>query len=453
MNSIPQFLIAAPTSGGGKTTISRGLMALLKKKGLKVKPFKCGPDYIDTKYHGTVCESSSINLDTFMASKEHVRELYARHSADADVCIVEGMMGLFDGYDRDRGSSAEIAKLLDLPVVLVVDAKSTAYSLAASLSGFIHFRPEIQIAGVIFNRVGSPGHYEMLQEVCAELNVTCLGYLVKDDRLRTESRYLGLNFSGLEGDNIDCLVTLLEESVDLDLLLKKVTCPLPEVKQEAPLKTGKLHITVARSEDSFSFIYQEHLDILHRMGTVSFFNPEHNRPISQKTDLLYLPGGYPEIHSDRLAKAFHAKESIRNYIEAGGKVLAECGGMIYLSYAIAYDAWIYQRDDRGFDKMVGIFPFYVSDKGEDRKLSLGYRRFEYNGQQLRGHEFHYTQFGKEGKAFGEDIENYYLPSSVAQVYTAKGTPVNTPVFRYKNVIASYAHLYWGETDIMRLFDE
>ena len=162
MRRVSQFLIAAPTSGSGKTTVSRGLMALLTQKGLAVQPFKCGPDYIDTKYHTAVCGRASINLDTFMASGEHVCELYAHHAVSADVCIVEGMMGMFDGYDRDRGSSAEIAQLLQLPVVLVVDAKSAAYSMAPLLSGFIHFRPDIRIAGVIFNRVGSSRHYEML---------------------------------------------------------------------------------------------------------------------------------------------------------------------------------------------------------------------------------------------------------------------------------------------------
>ena len=177
MRSISQFLIAAPTSGSGKTTVSRGLMALFVKKGLKVQPFKCGPDYIDTKYHEAVCGRPSVNLDTFMASQEHVSSLYARYSADADVAVVEGMMGMYDGYDRDRGSSAEVARLLGIPVVLVVDAKSAAYSMAPLLSGFINFRPDIRIAGVIFNRVGSLRHYRMLQEVCEDLNVTCLGYL------------------------------------------------------------------------------------------------------------------------------------------------------------------------------------------------------------------------------------------------------------------------------------
>lgn len=199
MRRVSQFLIAAPTSGSGKTTVSRGLMALLTQKGLAVQPFKCGPDYIDTKYHTAVCGRASINLDTFMASGEHVCELYARHAVSADVCIVEGMMGMFDGYDRDRGSSAEIAQLLQLPVVLVVDAKSAAYSMAPLLSGFIHFRPDIRIAGVIFNRVGSSRHYEMLREVCAEVGITCLGYLPKEKMLEQESRYLGLDFSRSKG--------------------------------------------------------------------------------------------------------------------------------------------------------------------------------------------------------------------------------------------------------------
>ncbi|MBQ2179913.1 MAG: cobyrinate a,c-diamide synthase, partial [Prevotella sp.] len=144
-----KFMIAAPMSGSGKTTIARGLMALLTEEGYRVQPFKCGPDYIDTKFHEKVCGRPSINLDTFMATPEHVRQLFERYGADADVCIVEAMMGLFDGYDKERGSSYEIARILDLPIVLVVDAKSAAYSMAALLQGFVHFRRDVHFAGVI----------------------------------------------------------------------------------------------------------------------------------------------------------------------------------------------------------------------------------------------------------------------------------------------------------------
>lgn len=461
MRSIPQFLIAAPTSGSGKTTVSRGLMALFVKKGLKVQPFKCGPDYIDTKYHEVVCGRPSINLDTFMASQEHVSSLYARYSADADVAVVEGMMGMYDGYDRDRGSSAEVARLLGIPVVLVVDAKSAAYSMAPLLSGFINFRPDIRIAGVIFNRVGSLRHYRMLQEVCEDLNVTCLGYLPKQKELEQESRHLGLDFSrSKETEGLDMLAGLLEEHVDWELLLSTTGRPLPTAAvEEKPVlsEPGKLHISVARNEESFSFLYAEHLDILRRMGTVTFFNPEQDRAVPQETDLLYLPGGYPENRLEELAGARLARESIRSYIEAGGRTLAECGGMIYLSQSVLSDG----DTDGGSagscvgnigNEMVGVLPFSITNERRRRKLTLGYRQFDYNGWRLKGHEFHYTQFavpetdGKEGGACS-------LPPSIAQVYNAKGGKVTTPVFRCKNLIASYMHLYWGEVDVMALFGE
>lgn len=189
------FMIAAPTSGSGKTTIARGLMALFTQKGYKVQPFKCGPDYIDTKFHEAVCRRPSINLDTFMATPAHVRELFAHYGKEADVCIVEGMMGLFDGYDRDKGSSAEIAATLAIPVVLVVDAKSAAYSMAPLLQGFIHFHKDVHISGVIFNKVGSERHFQMLQQVCDDIGITCFGYLPKSPALEQGSRYLGLDFS------------------------------------------------------------------------------------------------------------------------------------------------------------------------------------------------------------------------------------------------------------------
>ena len=461
MRSIPQFLIAAPTSGSGKTTVSRGLMVLFVKKGLKVQPFKCGPDYIDTKYHEAVCGRPSINLDTFMAFPEHVGGLYARYSADADVAVVEGMMGMYDGYDRDRGSSAEVARLLGIPVVLVVDAKSAAYSMAPLLSGFINFRPDIRIAGVIFNRVGSLRHYRMLQEVCEDLNVTCLGYLPKQKELEQESRHLGLDFSrSKETEGLDMLAGLLEEHVDWELLLSTTGLPLPAAAvEEKPVlsEPGKLHISVARNEESFSFLYAEHLDILRRMGTVTFFNPEQDRAIPQETDLLYLPGGYPENRLEELAGARLARESIRSYIEAGGRTLAECGGMIYLSQSVLSDG----DTDGGSagscvgnigNEMVGVLPFSITNERKRRKLTLGYRQFDYNGWRLKGHEFHYTQFavpGTDGKEGGVCS----LPPSIAQVYNAKGEQVTTPVFRYKNLIASYTHLYWGEVDVMALFGE
>jgi len=414
-----QFLIAAPMSGSGKTTIARGLMALLRRQGYRVQPFKCGPDYIDTKFHEAVCGRPSVNLDTWMASQQHVRHLYARYGADADVCVVEGMMGLFDGYDRDRGSSAEIARVLRLPIILVVDARSAAYSLAALLSGFLHFRPDLHFAGVIYNKVGSEHHQQMLRQVSDEVGLPCLGCLPKQQVLEQASRYLGLDFSS--DINIDRLVQLLAAHVDIEAILSCGTGPDAEpVVQNRP-EAPRRSVMVARSQESFSFLYQQTLDYL---GCPTFFNPECDVPRLDDADLLYLPGGYPEKHVEALVANEACRSAIRRYAERGGHVVAECGGMMYLCRSIV--------TDEGEYPMCGVLPYRITARRADRRLSLGYRRFTMDGREYRGHEFHYSQF------LGE------LPPSAVQVYNAKGVAVGTPVFRYQNVLASYTHLYLCE---------
>lgn len=413
------FMIAAPTSGSGKTTIARGLMALLTQKGYKVQPFKCGPDYIDTKFHTAVCGRPSINLDTFMATPEHVRELFAYYGEDADVCVVEGMMGLFDGYDRDRGSSAEIARVLDIPVVLVVDAKSAAYSMAPLLQGFINFRKDVHIVGVIYNKVGSERHFKMLQEVCNDVGIECFGYLPKDAALEQGSRYLGLDFSS-EPDT-QALTNLLEAHVHWNALLKLIVPSggtVNSLRGNCEFPQGELSVLVAQNAESFTFIYQEAVG---RLGNVRFFDPESDIPDFSGIDLLYLPGGYPEKHLEALVANEACRRAIKDYAERGGRIQAECGGMMYLCEQIVTDDGEYP--------MCGVLPYSITARKADRKLSLGYRHFVLDGKEYRGHEFHYTQF------MGE------TPQSVVQVYNAKDEPVSTPVFRYKNVLASYTHLY------------
>ena len=420
------FLIAAPMSGSGKTTVARGLMALFAQRGQCVQPFKCGPDYIDTKFHEAVCGRPSINLDTFMASPAHVRALFSRYGGGADVCVVEGMMGLFDGYDRDRGSSAEIARLLGIPVVLVVDARSSAYSMAALLSGFIGFRKDVRISGVIFNKVGSARHVTMLRQVCADLDVQCLGCLPKNAALEQGSRYLGLDFSK-ESDQGE-LVRLIESHVDVDRLCSLCAAqPLESAGEMSP--PDERHLLVARNDESFSFLYHEHVA---RFRHVSFFNPEKGVPSFDGVDVLYLPGGYPECHVEALSRAVAIREAVRDFARRGGHVLAECGGMMYLCEQIL--------TDEGAFPMCGVLPYTISARKADRRLSLGYRRFDIGGHQFRGHEFHYTQFAG------------HVPPSAAQVYDAHGEPVAAPLLRYKNVFASYTHLYWGEADLNVLFE-
>ena len=394
-------------------------MQWFTQNGYRVQPFKCGPDYIDTKFHTAVCGHPSVNLDTFMTTPAHVRALFAHYGTDADICIVEGMMGLYDGYDRELGSSYDIARVLDIPVILVVDAKSAAYSMAALLSGFIHFRGDVRIAGIIFNKVGSQRHFNMLREVCDELHVRCLGYLPKSPDLEQNSRYLGLDFSQLPES--DQLTALLEENIDLPSLKSLTTTLHDEVKSQTRncefrhLETKTL---IARNHESFSFIYQETLD---QFGDVIFFDPEKDVPTFDGIDLLYLPGGYPEKHLEALVANQACLQTIKKFAEDGGRIVAECGGMMYLCQAII-------TDDDSYP-MCGVLPYSITARKADRKLSLGYRQFTLDGKTYRGHEFHYTQF------IGD------TPESITQVYNAKGEPVPTPVFRYHNVLASYTHLY------------
>lgn len=437
--NIPQVMIAAPTSGAGKTTLAIGLMALLSRKGFKVQPFKCGPDYIDTKFHKAVCNRPSVNLDLFMASNCHVREIYKRYSADADVCVVEGMMGLYDGYKLSKGSPADIAQTLDVPVVMVVDGSHAGFSIAPMLYGFKSFSDRIRIVGVIYNKVASERHATMLREAAKEVGLECLGCLPRQKDVANGERYLGLDFS----HKIDAerVADMVEKNVDWQRLLE-ITKPngcktmsaditgnvdsspaIPIVSEQTLEQGWQKKIMIARNSESFSFLYQEHIDILKSQGEVEFFDPEEDVRLPEDTTMLYLPGGYPEKHLSALEKAERCRKSIKEYAEHGGRIIAECGGMMYLCRSII--------GDEGETEMCGVLPYSITARKSDRKLSLGYRRVVINGKEYRGHEFHYTQFLPP------------LPPSAAAVYDARGNEVVSPVIRQGNVLASYTHLYWG----------
>ena len=437
--NIPQVMIAAPTSGAGKTTLAIGLMALLSRKGFKVQPFKCGPDYIDTKFHKAVCNRPSVNLDLFMASNCHVREIYKRYSADADVCVVEGMMGLYDGYKLSKGSPADIAQTLDVPVVMVVDGSHAGFSIAPMLYGFKSFSDRIRIVGVIYNKVASERHATMLREAAKEVGLECLGCLPRQKDVANGERYLGLDFS----HKIDAerVADMVEKNVDWQRLLE-ITKPngcktmsaditgnvdsspaIPIVLEQTLEQGWQKKIMIARNSESFSFLYQEHIDILKSQGEVEFFDPEEDVRLPEDTTMLYLPGGYPEKHLSALEKAERCRKSIKEYAEHGGRIIAECGGMMYLCRSII--------GDEGETEMCGVLPYSITARKSDRKLSLGYRRVVINGKEYRGHEFHYTQFLPP------------LPPSAAAVYDARGNEVVSPVIRQGNVLASYTHLYWG----------
>lgn len=430
MKQTSRFLIGAPSSGSGKTTLTLGLLKMLNNSNFNVQPFKCGPDYIDTKFHTLASGNETVNLDLYLSSPEHVKQLYAKYGAGKDVCVTEGVMGLFDGYDRMNGSSAQIALLLSMPVVLVINARSMAYSAAPLLHGFKTFLPELKIAGAIFNFVGSESHYGFLKEACNDAGVEPLGYLPRQQEVEVSSRHLGLNFDDQKQLNatIGKAAALVEKHINVDRLLEVTKSePLQHLPSKAYGK-GTLKIAVAKDE-AFTFTYAENIAALERIGDVSFFSPIHDKRLPD-TDFVYLPGGYPELYLAQLSENREMLQDIRAYVENGGKLLAECGGMMYLSECI--------KDKDGIAyPMIGVFGQEASMA--DARLSLGYRRFEYNGTEARGHEFHYSH-----------IEENSIPS-VTQLYNAKGERVKTKLIRYKNAIAGYTHIYWAETDLTKLF--
>lgn len=423
----PQFLIGAASSGSGKTTFTLGLLRALRKRGMQVQPFKCGPDYLDTKHHAAAAGRESYNLDSFMSSPEHIRKVYSRHSKDADVCITEGVMGLFDGYDNMRGSSAEIAGILDIPVILVINARSAAYTVAAILYGFKHFRPEVKIAGAIFNFVGSEAHYTYLQQACQDTGIEALGYLPKCKDIEIPSRHLGLNIDSefCFDEFADRIAAQVEQTVNINRLLEisQKEKPLMAEEKNKTVKVPSLRISVARDE-AFNFYYPENIRILENMGHVTFFSPL-NDPELPPSDLVYLPGGYPELYLSRLSRNENMRNSILQYCENDGHLLAECGGMMYLGKSIL--------DTDGIPHPVcGFLP--QSATMENMKLRLGYRKVLYNGQTFYGHEFHYSRI----------IPGESPLLSVAKVLTAKNAETDTPVYQLRNVTASYIHFYWAE---------
>ncbi len=431
-----QLLITATSSGCGKTTFTLGLLRALKRRGLDIASFKVGPDYIDPKFHELASGQPSINLDLYMMSQEHIRDTYARHCKGKDVAVVEGVMGLFDGSKKMQGSSAELAQCLDLPIVLLVNAASSAYSVGAMIYGFAHWQKNIKVAGVVFNRVASENHYRFLCDAAEDAGVKALGYIPKHKGLDVPSRHLGLSLEEL--NKLDYfpneVADLLEEYIDLDYLMELCTKPISvqETKDETSSSQSKnLRIAVA-SDEAFNFIYPENVRALERLGEVVFFSPLRDKALPE-ADLVYLAGGYPEFYLKELSDNEIMRSSINTFAECGGKIFAECGGMMYLTQAII-------SEEGEAYPMCGVLNNRATL--EQMKLTLGYRQVKFaNGLELKGHEFHYSKLT-------DDVQE----PSIAQQFNARGGEVATPIMRYKNVLAGYTHLYWAEINFLSLWE-
>ena len=423
------FLVAAPSSNSGKTVVTLGLIQALKNRCLKVQPFKCGPDYIDPLHHSLVAGQPSYNLDTWMASRAHVKSVFYDALSRADVAVVEGVMGLFDGANKDEGSAADITRLLAIPVVLVVDAKAMAYSAAPLLYGFANFDKRINVAGVIFNRVSGDSHYSFLKQAAADAGVKSFGYLPRDARLSIESRHLGLHMPNESNTNtVNVAASLLEKYTDVEALLQlTTTCSKPHT----PLKCSRKKLKIAVANDAaFCFNYSANIDRLKELGELSFFSPLTDTQLPQ-ADLIWLPGGYPELHLQALSDNKTMHQQLRIHVENGKALIAECGGMMYLGQTLT--------DKLGATfAMAGVLD--CSTTLADMKLHLGYREIHLNKLSYRAHEFHYSAFSHRGKH-----------CSNSHVVSARKKVVDMPILKYKNVWASYAHLYLGEAAQMEAF--
>ncbi|WP_103071758.1 cobyrinate a,c-diamide synthase [Aquimarina sediminis] len=417
------FLIAAPWSNSGKTTLTLGMSRWYSNQGYRVQSFKCGPDYIDTIHHTAATQKPAINLDTVMMPQKHMIDVFERYSTDADISIVEGVMGLFDGAQKDKGSSAEIAKILDIPVILVVNAGAMAYTIAPILHGLKTFDSEVKIAGVIFNFVKTASHYAFLKEACNTVGIPSLGYIPPNDEIAIPSRHLGLHIDGSFEHVIEKAATHIATHVSLPKLLEYTkTLPNRIYENVDKKETSKKYTIAVARDEAFTFTYHENLKWLEAIGEIIYFSPIHDQTLP-KADAIYLAGGYPELYLKALSDNVVMRQQIKKAADQGIKILAECGGMMYLG------ATIIDEEGKEFP-MAGVFS--LSTSMQDKKLSLGYRKVVYENQEVWGHEFHYS------KVINDDS----IPT-IAQVFSAREHLVATKIYQYQNVYASYIHLYWA----------
>jgi cobyrinic acid a,c-diamide synthase len=432
MIATPRLVIAGTHSGVGKTTIATALIAALTRRGLRVQPFKTGPDFIDPGFHEVASGRASRNLDGWMLSRDANLEIFARASVDADIAVVEGAMGLYDGRSAtsEEGSTAEMARWLEAPVLLIADASAMARSAAALVCGFEAFDARVDLAGVLFNRIGGKKHQDLLRDaVSAYCRSTPFGFLPRDEKIAMPSRHLGLKMAceALTPECLASLVAWIEDHVDLDALLRLAREHSPEleiaVSSLGPRAAAKARIGVAR-DAAFCFYYRDNLDLLVRCGAeLMEFSPIVDGDLPQDIDGLYLGGGYPEIHAAALANNQSMLQAIRRFAESGAPVYAECGGFMYLTEAIV------ETDGREHI-MAGLFP--TRARMQSRLAALGYIQPEPAADMLwldiaerpRGHQFRYSAMDP-------------MPSSVDRIYEAPAEG-----YRVHSVLGSYIHLHF-----------
>ncbi len=429
------FLVGGTASGVGKTTVTLAIMACLRRRGFVVQPFKGGPDFLDTTHHSRIAGRKARNLDTWMLSPKSNREVLSRAAVGADAVVVEGMMGLFDGKDgvTETGSSAEIAKMLKLPVLLVLDCAKSARSVAASVLGFECFDPDLPLAGLILNRVAGLHHYQLLESaIQARCKTPILGWLPRETSIAIPERHLGLHAAGEFEISLDTLANLAETHFKVDDILK-LEFPLPRVAIPS-ITTGELphlRIGVAR-DDAFSFYYEDNLDLLREQGAdIVPFSPIADRVLPTDLDALYFGGGYPELYAQKLSANTPMHDQIRAFARSGGYIYAECGGLLYLSQQLT-------TADGSVYPMLDVLPLKL--EMTSKLIDFGYVTVTFThdcllgprGTTVRGHSFHYSRICSDSD----------VPTSYQVDFSLSGKQQKEG-FTRENVLASYVHLHFG----------
>jgi cobyrinic acid a,c-diamide synthase len=424
------LLIAAPSSGSGKTTITLGLLRALCKRGISVAPGKAGPDYIDPAFHTAASGTPCLNFDPWAMRAELISANAALHRSSGRTLVIEAMMGLFDGAVDGRGTAADLAAILSLSVIFVVDASRMSQSVAALVSGFANFRADIRIAGVILNRVGSDRHEAMLRNALDAIRMPVVGVVRADKALALPERHLGLvqaqEHSGLEAF-IERAAEAVSAECDFELLLRAVQqgSVRPSTANIARLPPLGQRISVAR-DIAFAFSYEHMLLGWRRRGAeISFFSPLADEAPAADADAIYLPGGYPELHAGTIAAAQKFRAAMNEAAGGGIRIYGECGG-----YMVLGDGLVDASGKR--HRMLGMLPVVTSY--ETRRRHLGYRRVtplsrDYFNRPMTAHEFHYSTIVSEGEA-----DRLFAVSDALHV------ELGNAGLRRGNVAGSYMHL-------------
>ena len=421
-------VIAAPQSGSGKTTIALGLLRALKRRGVSVAPAKAGPDFIDPAFHQAASGVESVNLDPWAMRPHLLQSLADRKDS---FLLIEAMMGLFDGAADGTGSAADLARMLDLPVVMVVDAAKQSHSIAALVSGFREFRPDIRVCGVILNKIGSSRHEAMLRDALEAISMPVLGAIGRDKTLELPSRHLGLvqahEHSDLE-TFINHAADVVEQGVDIDAIVSLGGKGGSSTTTHSPILPLGQRIAVAR-DTAFAFSYPHLIQNWHDTGLeLSFFSPLANEAPQAGCDAVYLPGGYPELHAGQIADNDVFLSGLRKAKDQGCCIFGECGGYMVLGEGLV--------DANGVrHKMANLLPLTTSFA--ERKLHLGYRKadlieavpFGAKGVQFTAHEFHYSTVVEEGDA-----------PRLFSLQDARGERFADAGLRVGRVMGSYMHL-------------